>query len=91
MLTKYEQETIINYNQAENVASIYTCDRSLMNELDKLRQKDTAIIEVNRNDYSCTYSLPKKYIKIKIPRQLSKEQRQELSERAKLNFGGKSK
>lgn len=34
-LTKYEQETIINYNNEEKTASIFTYDRSLIRKLDK--------------------------------------------------------
>lgn len=88
ILSKYEQETIINYNQEEKTATIYTCDRSLISKLNKLSKKDSTIIETNRDEYSRTYILPKKYISVKIPRQLSEEQRQKLAERAKLNFGG---
>lgn len=39
-LTKYEQETTINYNREEKVAYIYTCDASLQRHLEgKLRLK----------------------------------------------------
>lgn len=34
-LTKYEQETIINYNNEEKTASIFTYDKSLIRKLDK--------------------------------------------------------
>jgi len=29
-LSRYEQETIINFNQAEDVAYIYTCSKAWM-------------------------------------------------------------
>jgi hypothetical protein len=35
-LSKLEQETIINYNNAEKTASCYTMDASLIRRLDKL-------------------------------------------------------
>ena len=35
-LTKYEQETIINYNQEEDMAQIYTCDRNLIRKIEHL-------------------------------------------------------
>lgn len=38
-LTKYEQETIILYNQAENTASIYTHDEDLKRRLTKYSKK----------------------------------------------------
>ena len=34
-LTKYEQETIINYNNEEKTASVFTYDKSLIRKLDK--------------------------------------------------------
>ena len=34
-LTKYEQETIINYNNEEKTASVYTHDKALIRKLDK--------------------------------------------------------
>ena len=36
-LSKYEKETIINWNEAENLASIYTFNASLTYVLDKSR------------------------------------------------------
>lgn len=87
-MTKYEQETVIIYNQEDKTANIWTCDNALINKLNKLIEKDPAITEIKRNEYSRTYKLPKRYINIKIPRQLSEEQRQKLAERAKRNFGG---
>lgn len=89
-LSRYEQETVITYNNEEKTANIWTCDKALINKLNKLIEKDTAITEIKRNEYSRTYKLPKRYINIKIHRQLSEEQRQKLAERAKRNFGGKN-
>lgn len=89
-LSRYEQETTISYNNEEKTAIIYTCDKSLIRKLDEMARKDSTIIETTRDEYSKTYELPKRYIKVKIPRQLSEEQRQKLAERAKRNFGGKN-
>lgn len=36
-LTREEQETIINYNNAESVACIYTCNKALMRKLQKAK------------------------------------------------------
>lgn len=89
-LSRYEQETTISYNNEEKTAIIYTCDKSLIRKLDEMARKDSTIIETTRDEYSKTHELPKRYIKVKIPRQLSEEQRQKLAERAKRNFGGKN-
>lgn len=43
-LTKYEQETIINYNQEEKNASCYTHDRALIRRLDEQREKMANIV-----------------------------------------------
>ena len=34
-LSKYEKETIINWNEAENLASVYTFNASLKRRLDR--------------------------------------------------------
>ena len=38
-LTAYERETIINYNEGEPTASVYTHNRALRRTLDKLAQE----------------------------------------------------
>ncbi len=80
-LTKYEQETIINYNNEERAASIFTYDKSLIRKLDK-RLADHPDIKVLRRvvDWA-EYLLPKKWIKVGFPRQLSDEQRAEMANR----------
>lgn len=42
-LTKYEMETIYNYNQEEPLASCYTMDRALIRRLDALAEKHKEI------------------------------------------------
>ena len=55
-LTKYEQETIINYNNEEKTASIFTYDKSLIRKLDK-RLADHPDIKVLRrgDDFQDNY------------------------------------
>lgn len=84
-MTRYEQETVINYNQEE--AQVYTCNAFLIRRLDKLFENHSKITLIKSNEYSRTYSFPKKWIKVKPLRQLSDEKRSELAERAKRNFG----
>lgn len=87
-LTKYEQETIINYNQEEKTASVYTCDMALIRRLDKLCQNYTEITVSKGGIQSKEYTFPKRWIKIRAPRQLSDEQRGKLAERASANLTG---
>lgn len=82
-LTKYEQETIFNYNQEEKTASCYTHDPALIRKLDKLAENDEAIIVIREGDGWKEYNLPKKYLKVRPPRKLSDEQREEMANRMK--------
>lgn len=82
-LTKYEQETIINYNNEEKTASIFTYDKSLIRKLDKRLAEMSDMKLIRRGEYFAEYSLPKKWIKVAFPRQYSDEQRAEMAERMK--------
>lgn len=80
-LTKYEQETIINYNNEEKTASIFTYDKSLIRKLDKRLAEALDIKLIRRGEDFAEYNLPKKWIKVSFPRQYSDEQRAEMAER----------
>lgn len=82
-LTKYEQETIINYNNEEKTASIFTYDKSLIRKLDKRLVEMPDMKLIRRGEDFAEYSLPKKWIKVAFPRQYSDEQRAEMAERMK--------
>ena len=77
-LTRYEQETIINFNQAEDVAYIYTCSKVWVKHLeDNLGLKGRRI-----HAYAKEYQCPKSWIrKPQKPRKLSEEQKHKLSQR----------
>lgn len=83
-LTKYEQETIINYNNEEKTASIFTYDKSLIRKLDKRLAEMPDMKLIRRGEDFAEYSLPKKWIKVAFPRQYSDEQRAEMAERMKV-------
>lgn len=82
-LTKYEQETIINYNQEEKTASCFTHDLALIRKLDEFVRNGEAITVVQEGDGWKEYKFPKKCVKVRFPRKLSDEQRQEMAERMK--------
>jgi hypothetical protein len=86
-LTKPEQETVILFNEAENTATIDTCNSALIRQLDNLSEKHTVITETRKDQYSKAYIIPKSWVKIRSPRQLSEQQRRKLSETARHNFG----
>lgn len=88
-ITRYEQETIINYNNEEKVASVFTYDKSLIRKLNAHMDDFPDIKLVNTGDDWAEYSIPKKWVKVHFPRQLTDEQRSEMAERMK-NARGKN-
>ena len=75
-ISRYEQETIINYNAAEQTATVYTRDKAVMRRLDAL------VIEypehyrlIGETDIDKTYEKPKSFVSYRKPRRLSDEQR----------------
>ena len=75
-ITKLEQETIINFNAQEKMATVYTRDPAVMKQLD-------AIVIANPETFSCiaytdidrTYLIPKSSINYCKPRRISEERR----------------
>ena len=86
-LTKDEQETIINYNNEEKSATIFTYDKSLIRKLDKKLPEYPDIKVLRRGEDWAEYSLPKKWVKVGFPRQLSDEQRAEMGNRMRAARG----
>lgn len=76
-LTRYEQETVINYNAGEQTATAYTRDKAVMRKLDRLVADfpDTYKL-MEQDEVSKTYSFPKSYISYRKPRAVSIEQRE---------------
>lgn len=68
-LTKYEMETIVNYNAAEQTATVYTRDKSVMRKLDRLvKAYPESYRLVDQTDIDKTYSMPKSYVTYRKPR-----------------------
>ena len=87
-LSRYEQETIVNYNAGEQTATVYTRDKAVMRKLDTLVANfpDTYSL-TEQDEVSKTYSFPKSYISYRKPRKLSIEQRKQAQERMnKINM-----
>ena len=81
-LTRYEQETIINFNAGEKMATVYTRDPAV------IRQIDALVIEypdtfrcIGETDIDKTYEMPKSAVSYRKPRRLSEEQRLKAKER----------
>ena len=83
-LSKYEQETIINFNAGERNATLYTRDRKVMRELDELVGKYPDIYHLDsQTDIDKTYSFSKTCVKYRKPRTLSEVQKEQARERMK--------
>ncbi len=75
-LTRYEQETIINFNAEEDMASVYTRDTSVMRVLDTLVNEYPDTYKCIRvTDIDKTYVMPKSVVSYRKPRNISAEQR----------------
>ena len=84
-ISRQEQETIINYNAAEQTATVYTRDKTVMRRLDAL------VIEypdhyrlIGETDIDKTYEMPKSFVSYRKPRRLSDEQREAARTRVKM-------
>lgn len=77
-LSRYEQESILNYNAGEQTATLYTRDKAVMRKLDTLVADFPDIYKLTGQDeVSKTYSFPKSYVSYRKPRKLSVEQREQ--------------
>lgn len=83
-LTRYEMETIINFNEEEKTAGVYTHNKAMRRKLDELTQerpedcrRDTA------NQYAASYTIPKSWVKIRPTLRLSEAQLAQRREAAK--------
>ena len=76
-LSRYEQETIVNYNAGEKTATLYTRDKAVMRKLDTLVADFPDTYKLTEQDeVSKTYSFPKSHVSYRKPRTVSTEQRE---------------
>ena len=83
-LTRYEQETIINFNAGDQTATIYTRDPAVMRKVDALviEYPDTFKC-IGETDIDKTYEMPKSAVSYRKPRRISEEQRD--AKRVRMN------
>ena len=76
-LSRYEQESILNYNAGEQTATLYTRDKAVMRKLDTLVADfpDTYKL-AGQDEVSKTYSFSKSYVNHRKPRAISTEQKE---------------
>lgn len=85
-LTRYEQETIISFNEAETVAGVHTHNKALRRKLERWAQdrpEECRLEKVTRFGEAVDYLVPKSWVHIYPPRQISEKQRAAMAERMK--------
>ena len=83
-LSKYEMETIVNYNADDQTATLYTRDPAIMRKIDALVIEFPDIYKcIGETDIDKTYEMPKSYVSYRRPRKLTEEQRKNAVERAR--------
>lgn len=77
-LTLAEQETIINFDNELDTASVYTHDQRLKNKLAELAKKypDRFILKAKGAHRSVTYEIPKRCVNIRPPYSERRRQQQ---------------
>ena len=86
-LSSIEQETIINYNQGEAEATVFTYDKALIRKLERLREKNPAV-ELLREEKTGAreYRFPKRWLKVVPPRERSAEEIERRRQQGKASF-----
>lgn len=79
-LTAYEKETIINFNEDEKTASVYTYNKVMTKKLDECCLKYPELFKIEKENIygrhlSKTYTIPKKYVSIRKPKFLTEAQK----------------
>ena len=76
-LSKYEKETIINWNEAENTASIYAFNADLKRRLAEFSRKYPRLCRLERSttEGSVTYMIDKSLLSIRLVPPYSEERR----------------
>ena len=79
----FERETIVNFNEEESVATVYTHNKSLINKLRRLLAKET-----DRIEDAITFEVPKDWISIRPKKvmNISEEDKERMRKSAKENF-----
>ncbi len=86
-LTKYEKETIVLFNEAENTANIYTYNTALKNRLAKFSKENPNCAKLI-TEYPCgavAYEIDKKRLSIRFTAPYSEERREKARKYAKAH------
>ena len=88
-LSKYEQETIVNYNAGDKNATVYTRDKAVMRKIDALVTEFPEYYRLTREtDIDKTYEIAKSLVSYRRPRRITEKQRQVARELMRRINGG---
>ncbi|MCR5639714.1 MAG: hypothetical protein K6G04_00015 [Lachnospiraceae bacterium] len=91
VLTKYEQETVINFNVAESDAVVFTRDKAIMRKLDALVTEFPELYKCLKvTDIDKIYSMPKQYVSYRKHRKISEELKKQRREMMRIMNDGKT-
>jgi hypothetical protein len=76
---KCEREVVINFNEAEPYASIWTASEPMYRKLLRLGYEP-----VEGSDRSATFEVPKRLVSVRKPRKISEAHRTLLADKARL-------
>lgn len=86
---KVEQETMINFNAAEDTATLYTADPVMIRKMDKIVEENPEQFKgevhsrYNGEVYAKNYTFPKRFVSIRtkdVTRNMSEEQKERARE-----------
>lgn len=81
-LTRYEMETVINFNDAEKIAYISSSQKRIKEQLLKLAEEHPDEVKITKHDaYTVFAEVPKFYIRIRPKRYVSEEQKEAAAKR----------
>lgn len=91
-ISKIEQETIVQFNEAEPTASIYTYNGALKRKLTGLCHTRPTEARPTKDDGrgGLTFEVPKRWVKVNAGPVYTEEQRQAMKERARAISTSKS-
>lgn len=82
VLSRYEMETVINFNEAESTADIYTHNRALRKKLETWalgRPRECQLVRTSHDGRAVEYIVPKTWLRVRPPRSISDAQKAALA------------
>lgn len=85
-----ERETVITFNDEEDIALVYSCQRPIWTKMKRLGAEPSRTFYKNGVPIGYQFQVPKKWIKISKTKVMSEENKKAARERAKIAFKPKN-